>query len=145
MARSKQKSSKGSAGLNRKNTEIYLDKYKSKSDVITTDSGVLYRVLDLGHGQHPTLNDEVQINQRAWLVDGTIIEDTYKKGEIEQFSLSEAIEGLQEGIQLMSEGARYEFVIPPELAWGKKGVGTKIGPNSTLTFDIRLTKIIKKY
>ena len=142
MSRSKSRSVKGSTGLNRKNTQQYLEKYRCKPDVFNTESGVLYRILESANGLSPTIDDEVQINQRAWLVDGTVIEDTYKKGEIEQFRINSAIEGLQEGLQLMNVGARFEFVIPPELAWGRKGVGKKIGPNAALTFDIRLINII---
>jgi FKBP-type peptidyl-prolyl cis-trans isomerase FkpA len=56
--------------------------------------------------------------------------------------MKEAIPGIREGLQLMQEGARFEFVVPPELAWGKKGVGNKIGPNAVLIFDIRLLKVM---
>ena len=100
-----------------------------------------YRVLDPSVGDSPTLFDRVSVHQRILLVDGSVIADTYKTGLKEKFSLAEAIEGLQEGLQLMSLGARYEFVIPAELAWGKKGNGGKIGANALMIMDVRLLAI----
>ena len=142
MARQKTKKiAKGSAGQNRKNTEVYIEKYKQKSDVTETPSGLMYRVIEQGNGISPTIKDTVRVNQRIWLSDGTVIADTYKTGEPDSFSMAEAIEGLQEGLQLMKEGCRYEFVIPPELAWGKRGAGNKIGANAVLTFDLRLIEV----
>ena len=142
MARHKTvKNAKGSAGQNRKNSDAYIAKYRQKNDVTVTPSGLMYRVIEQGNGATPTMEDSVNVHQRIWLSDGTVIADTYKTGETDRFSLSEAIEGLQEGLPLMQEGARFEFVIPPDLAWGKRGAGNKIGANAVLTFDIRLIEV----
>ncbi len=70
-----------------------------------------------------------------------MIKDTYRTGDLDTFDLSEGIEGLKEGIPLMKQGGRYKFFVPPELACGKRGAGSKIGPYATLIFDIRLEKI----
>lgn len=135
------KLNKGSSGQNRKASEDYLEKYRQKADVVEMGSGLLYRVVEEGTGIAPTLADSVVVNQRILTVNGKIIADTYRDGMPEQFHLREAIAGIQEGLQLAREGGRYEFVVPPALAWGKRGVGDKIGPNAVLIFDLRLLEV----
>lgn len=136
------RNTKGSTGFNKKNSDQYIAKYAAKAEVEQTQSGLFYRIIEPATGAPPTMEGSVRVNQRVWLADGTVIADTYKSGEADIFTMGEAIPGLQEGLQMMAEGARYEFVVPPELAWGKKGVGRKIGPYAVLTFDIRLLEII---
>lgn len=137
------KLNKGSAGQNRKLSEVFIDKYRDREEVIATSSGLLYRIIDDVSGMTPTLADCVVVNQRILNVDGSVIADTYKTGFSDRFAVNEAIPGLQEGLQLMPIGSRFEFVVPADLAWGKRGVGNKIGPNATLIFDIRLIKLEK--
>lgn len=132
---------KGSAGQNRKASESFIHKYAQKSDVQATGSGLLYRVIDIGDGLLPTEEDTVVVNQRILNVDGSLVADTYKTGMPDKFTIKEAIPGLREGLLLMHAGARYELVIPAELAWGKRGVSNKIGPNAVLMFDIRLLRV----
>ena len=139
---SKNKLNKGSAGQNRKASEEFIQKYQSKKDVYTTGSGLLYRVLEQGSGITPTMNDSVEVNQRILLFNGKVIADTYQTGNPDRFSLQEAITGVQEGLLLSQEGGRYEFVVPAHLAWGRKGVGDKIGPESALIFDLRLLSVL---
>ncbi|HEY7772714.1 MAG TPA: FKBP-type peptidyl-prolyl cis-trans isomerase [Marinagarivorans sp.] len=138
----KKQLNKGSSGQNRKASEDFMAKYRQKPGVQATPSGLLYREVEPGNGFTPSETDRIQVNQRIQLVGGKIIGDTYKEGEPDEFSMKEAIPGIREGLQLMQEGARYEFVVPPELAWGKKGVGDKIGPNAVLIFDVRLLKVL---
>lgn len=135
------KLNKGSSGQNRKASHNYLEKYAQKGGVVETDTGLLYRVLEAGDGIVPVIDDTVRVNQRISLVDGKVIADTYKTGEPDKFTMKEAIPGIREGLQLMEVGARFEFVVPADLAWGKKGVGNKIGPNAVLIFDIRLIDV----
>jgi len=137
----KKQLNKGSSGQNRKASDNYLEKYRQKPDVLETDSGLLYRVIEPGEGISPSMGDKVVVNQRILLVNGKVIADTYQEGTPDTFLMKEAIPGIQEGMQLMQKGARYEFVVPPELAWGKKGVGNKIGPNAVLVFDLRLVEV----
>jgi FKBP-type peptidyl-prolyl cis-trans isomerase len=134
----KQKRGKGSAGLNRKESLDFFVKNRSKPGVIETGSGLQYLIIDEGAGESPALKHEIAVNQRIMLLDGTVIKDTYKTGELDRFPLREGIEGLREGISLMKLGARYKFFVPPDLGWGKRGAGDKIGPYATLIFDIRL-------
>jgi len=98
-------------------------------------------VVETGDGYTPAMGDSVVVNQRIALVNGKVIADTYKAGMPDEFTMKEAIPGIQEGLQLMQEGGRYEFVVPSDLAWGKRGVGDKIGPNAVLIFDVRLLKV----
>ena len=138
------KKAKGSAGLNKKSGELLLEKYQNKPDSIVTDSGLIYRVIEKADEitQSPEILDTVVVHQRIMLADGSVIADSYKAGLPEEFSMQEAIEGLQQGLALMSIGDRYEFIIPPDLAWGKKGNSGKIGPNAVLHFDVRLIRLI---
>lgn len=138
----KQKINKGSSGQNRKTSDDFLNKFKIKDHAVETSSGLIYRTLEPGSGLTPTATDSVKVNQRILLANGKIIADTYRSGLPDEFSLAEAIPGLREGLQLMNEGARFEFAIPAELAWGKKGVGDKIGPNAVLLIDLRLLSVI---
>ncbi|HEY7885130.1 MAG TPA: FKBP-type peptidyl-prolyl cis-trans isomerase [Cellvibrionaceae bacterium] len=138
---SQKKLNKGSSGQNRKASEEYLHKYRSKEDVLETATGLLYRVVEAGTGICPSMGDTVVVNQRILSVNSKVIADTYKDGMADEFAMKEAIPGIQEGLQLAREGGRYEFVVPPELAWGKRGVGNKIGPNAVLIFDVRLLQV----
>ncbi|MCF2947495.1 FKBP-type peptidyl-prolyl cis-trans isomerase [Paraglaciecola aquimarina] len=140
MAKSK-KMNKGSAGQNRKASELFIEKYLRKDDTVQTATGLIYRVIEEAQGQQPTMQDSVVVNQRILNMDGSVIGDTYKTGFPDRFLMKEALPGLQEGLQMMPVGARYEFVLPSDLAWGKKGVGNKIGPNTALFFDIRLIDV----
>lgn len=142
MARREKKvRSKGSAGNNRKAGEEYLQQNKQKAGVIETNSGLQYLIVDEKQGNKPGIFDTVKIHQRALLLDGKILEDTYRQNQPDEVKIEELIEGLQEGIPLMSVGSRYKFWVPTELAWGRKGTGNKIPPNAVLSFDIRLVEI----
>ncbi len=142
MAKREKKSrSKGSAGNNRKSGEEFLLLNAKKDGVVETDSGLQVLVVEEVEGVKPTLFDTVKIHQRALLLDGKILEDTYRQNKPDEVRILELIEGLQEGLQLMNVGSRYKFWVPAELAWGRKGTGNKIPPNAVLSFDIRLVEI----
>lgn len=101
-----------------------------------------YRFVELTDSdQRATDWDTVTIEQRLLLADGTVISDTYREGQSEVFKVEQAIDGLREALQLMPLGSRMEVVVPPELAWGKRGNRSKIGPNAVLFFDLRLLNI----
>lgn len=138
MKREKRNRSRGSAGNNRKTGEDFLDKNRKKEGVIETDSGLQYKVVNEGEGDKPDERATVTVHQRCQLINGSLIADTYRENEPTEARISELIEGYQEGILLMNKGARYKFFIPSELAWGEKGSGGKIPPNSVLIFDVKL-------
>jgi FKBP-type peptidyl-prolyl cis-trans isomerase len=140
--REKKRKNKGSAGNNRKTGEDFLIQNAQKEDVSETSSGLQYAVLEEGSGETPDLFSTVKIHQRALLLDGKILEDTYRLNRPDEVKVDELIEGLQEGLQMMPAGSRYKFWVPSELGWGRKGTGNKIPPNAVITFDIRLLEII---
>lgn len=136
--REKRNKSRGSAGNNRKSGEDFLAKNLLKDGVIETDSGLQYKVIDIGEGDYPDAEANITVHQRCQLVNGTIIEDTYRENEPSEVNMKELIAGYQEGIQLMRKGSRYKFFIHYDLAWGKNGTGSKIPPYSVLIFDVKL-------
>lgn len=140
-AKSGKRSGRGSAGQNRSESTAYLEKNRRKEGVKVTASGLQYTVREKGSGSHPDEFSTVHVHQRIMLVDGTVIADTYKRGDCDIFTIAEAIDGLKEGLPLMTVGGRYRFVVPSALAWGKRGAGDRIGPYAALIFDIRLEKI----
>lgn len=131
----------GAARDSRAETEGFLKKNRLKDDVVETASGLQYSIVDPGEGASPTEWSTVEVNQRILLVDGTVIKDTFRTPDTDRFTMEEAIAGLKEGLPLMKEGGRFRFFVPPDLAWGKRGAGDKIGPHATLLFDIRLEKV----
>ena len=139
--REKKLRNKGSAGNNRKAGEDFLIQNRKREGVTETDSGLQYMAIEVVGEDSPTIFDKVKIHQRAMLLDGRILEDTYRQNKPEVVKIEELIEGLQEGLQIMKVGSRFRFWIPPELGWGRKGTGNKIPPNATLLFDIRLLEI----
>jgi len=144
MRRKKEKSQRSSKKQLRDRsaeTESFLKKNRLKEDVTETESGLQYTVVNQGEGSSPTEWSTVEVNQRILLVDGTVIKDTFRTSDTDRFSMEEAIAGLKEGLPLMKEGARYRFFVPPDLAWGKRGAGDKIGAHATLIFDIRLERV----
>jgi FKBP-type peptidyl-prolyl cis-trans isomerase len=145
MGRQKNNSKKrgrGGAGQNRAESEAFLKKNRGKPGVVETPSGLQYTIKDPGTGKSPDEWSTVEVNQRILLADGTVLKDTYHGTETDTFSMAEAIDGLKEGLALMKEGGKFRFVVPPDLAWGKRGAGDRIGPYAALVFDIRLEKVM---
>ncbi|RKF12768.1 peptidylprolyl isomerase [Alginatibacterium sediminis] len=146
MAKQKhRRNAKGSAGQNKNLAQNFIDKYCNKHEVEHSHSGLISRVIalpEIDDGSRANLKQRVEVNQRILLADGSVIDDSYKRALPERFHMNEAIEGLKEGIALMAVGSRYEFLIPPDLAWGKKGNGSGIGPNALMIVDVRLLKIL---
>ena len=136
--REKRNKSRGSSGNNRKAGEDFLTRNGKKENVIETESGLQYSIIEEAEGNRPESSNTVLIHQRCQLLNGKIIIDTYKENEPSEVSMSELIDGYREGILLMTKGSRYKLFVPPDLAWGKKGSSSKIPPNAVLIFDVRL-------
>lgn len=115
--------------------------YRDQDGVRETESGILYRVLTPGTGGQPKIDDTVVVHYRGTLVDGAEFDSSIRRGQPATFSLGGIIPGWQEALQLMREGARWEVVIPPELAYGETGAGGAIGPQETLIFEIELIEV----
>ncbi|MFI4859695.1 MAG: FKBP-type peptidyl-prolyl cis-trans isomerase [Phycisphaerales bacterium JB063] len=107
-----------------------------------TESGLLYRVVEQGEGESPDANDVVTCHYEGTLIDGTVFDSSYERGQPAEFSLNRVIGGWTEGVQLMNVGSKYEFVIPPDLAYGERGYpdprGGGIPQNATLRFTVEL-------
>ena len=121
--------------------EAFRAEYGKQETVMRTDSGILYRALTDGSGTKPGPNDTVVVHYRGTLPDGQEFDSSYERGQPATFSLGGIIAGWKEVLQLMSEGAKWEVVIPPELGYGSVGAGGLIGPNQTLVFEIELIEV----
>ena len=121
--------------------EAFRAEYGKQEAVMRTDSGILYRALTDGSGTKPGPNDTVVVHYRGTLPDGQEFDSSYKRGQPATFSLGGIIAGWKEVLQLMSEGAKWEVVIPPELGYGSVGAGGLIGSNQTLVFEIELIEV----
>lgn len=120
----------------------FLAENAKKEGIITTASGLQYEVLTKGTGtKSPSASDLVEVNYEGKLLDGTIFDSSYKRGESISFPLNRVIAGWTEGLQLMTEGAKHRLYIPSDLAYGSRGAGRDIGANATLIFDVELIKI----
>lgn len=118
----------------------YLAENAKKEGVQTTASGLQYKVLTAGTGQSPAATDTVEVNYEGKLIDGTVFDSSYERGEPIEFPLNQVIAGWTEGVQLMKEGGKYEFYIPSDLAYGEAG-NQGIEPNSTLIFTVELLSV----
>ena len=122
----------------------FLAANKNKEGVVTLPSGLQYKVLTQGTGPKPTASDTVKCNYRGTLVDGTEFDSSYKGGEPISFPVGGVIKGWTEALQLMPVGSKWQLFIPPDLAYGEKGAGADIPPNSTLIFEVELISIEPK-
>ena len=122
--------------------EKYLAENAKKEGVITTKSGLQYKVLNEGNGKQPTAKDTVKCHYEGFLIDGTVFDSSVQRGEPATFPLQQVIAGWTEGLQLMKEGAKYRFFIPYRLGYGEGGAGASIPPFATLIFDVELIQVM---
>lgn len=122
--------------------KVYLEENAKRDGVTQTKSGLQYEVLTEGTGKSPKATDTVRCHYEGRLLDGTVFDSSYKRGEPADFGLNQVIPGWTEGVQLMKEGAKFRFHIPYLLAYGERGAGAQIPPYSTLVFDVELIKVL---
>ena len=127
---------------NKEKGEAWLATQAMEEGVVALPSGLLYQVLNEGSGKKPTAADTVECHYEGRLIDGTVFDSSYKRGESATFPLNGVIAGWTEGVQLMSEGAKYRFFIPYQLAYGERGAGQAIPPFAALVFDVELIKVL---
>jgi FKBP-type peptidyl-prolyl cis-trans isomerase FklB len=126
---------------NQKDGENYLVENKTKKGIITLPSGLQYKVIQAGTGKTPKSSDTVAVHYKGTLIDGTEFDSSYRRGQPASFPVKGVIPGWTEALQLMKEGAKWELYIPSNLAYGERGAGRNIGPNSTLIFEVELISI----
>lgn len=120
--------------------DAFIAEYERQEGVITTASGLRYRVLEEGHGESPTANDVVTIHYEGRLPDGEVFDSSHLRGQPATLPVQGVVPGFAEALQLMRTGGRYEIVLPPELAYGEHGPPA-IGPNRTLIFTVELIAV----
>lgn len=119
----------------------FLAENKLKDGVVTLPSGLQYQVLKEGSGRKPGRQDQVTTHYHGTLIDGTVFDSSVNRGQPASFGVGQVIAGWTEALQLMNEGSKWRLFIPSELAYGSRGAGGKIGPHSTLIFDVELLRI----
>lgn len=141
QAAKQQEQAKVVAEKNKKDGEVFLAANKKKAGVITMPSGLQYKILTAGKGKSPKATDNVTVNYKGTLIDGTEFDSSYKRGKPATFPLNQVIPGWTEAVQLMKEGAKWELYVPSNLAYGERGAGANIGGNATLIFEVELLSI----
>ncbi len=121
--------------------QAFLAENRANPDVEETASGLQYRVIQQGEGRSPSATDRVTVHYRGTLINGDEFDSSFARNQPATFGLNQVIPGWTEGVQLMQEGAIFEFFIPAELAYGEQGRPGPIGPNSTLIFEVELIEV----
>ena len=129
------------AGKAKEEGEAFLAENAKREGVIVTASGLQYEVLTAAEGKKPKATDKVKVHYEGTLIDGTVFDSSYRRGEAISFGLNQVIKGWTEGVQLMSVGAKYKFFIPYNLAYGERGAGAQIPPYAALIFTVELLGI----
>lgn len=122
--------------------EAFLAENATKEGVVVLPSGLQYLVLEEGKGKKPAATDQVKCHYEGRLIDGTVFDSSYRRGEPATFPLNGVIAGWTEGLQLMGEGAKYRLFIPYNMAYGTRGAGASIPPYAALVFDVELLEVL---
>jgi FKBP-type peptidyl-prolyl cis-trans isomerase len=126
---------------NKKAGEDFVAQNAKKDGVVTLPSGLQYKVLKEGDGKKPTIEDSVVCQYRGTLVDGTEFDSSYKQDKPVTLPIKAVIKGWREALQLMPVGSKWQLAVPPQLGYGERGSGGRIGPNATLVFEMELISI----
>ena len=133
---------KAKAAKGKEEGAAFLATNKDKPGVKVTESGLQYQVVRAGNGPMPASTDVVRVHYKGTLLDGTVFDSSYDRGQPAEFGLAQVIPGWSEGVALMPVGSKYMFWIPAELGYGEAG-GGPIPPNAMLTFEVELMEIVK--
>ena len=134
------------AKMNAENIEkgkAFLAENAKREGVVTLPSGLQYEIIKEGNGIKPNANDQVKCHYEGTLIDGTLFDSSFKRGQPTVFGVSQVIKGWVEALQLMPEGSKWKLYIPSELGYGSQQAGEMIPPYSTLIFEVELIKVIK--
>jgi FKBP-type peptidyl-prolyl cis-trans isomerase FklB len=144
MRKQQQEKMKQAGEVNKKEGTDFLAANKGKDGIVTLPSGLQYKILTDGKGPKPAASDSVVCNYRGTLINGTEFDSSYKRGQPATFPVGGVIKGWTEALQLMPVGSKWQLFIPPDLAYGERGAGADIGPDSTLIFEVELLSIEDK-
>lgn len=144
VQKQQQEKMKEASDKNKTDGEAFLAANKSKEGVVTLPDGLQYKILVAGTGPKPTASDSVVCNYQGTLINGTVFDSSYKRGQPATFGVGQVIKGWTEALQLMPTGSKWQLFIPPALAYGERGAGADIGPNATLIFEVELLSIQEK-
>lgn len=126
---------------NAKESQAFLNKNKTQPGVVTTESGLQYKVIKPGKGNSPSLEDTVTVNYEGKLINGKVFDSSYKRGKPVTFPVKGVIQGWQEALTKMKPGATWMLYIPSNLAYGERGAPGAIGPNEALIFKVDLVSV----
>ncbi|MDB5264152.1 MAG: hypothetical protein JWQ14_3435 [Adhaeribacter sp.] len=129
--------------INLQEGEAFLAENKNREGVVTLPSGLQYQVLREGTGKTPGKTDKVTTHYHGTLIDGTVFDSSYERGQPATFPVNGVIAGWTEALTKMQEGAKWRLFLPSDLAYGTQGAGDDIGPNSALIFDVELISVNK--
>ena len=129
-------------GENKAAGEAFLAENAKKEGVVTTESGLQYKVIKEGKGEVPTATSTVKVNYKGTLIDGTEFDSSYKRNEPTTFRANQVIKGWTEALTMMPVGSKWELYIPQELAYGARETGGQIKPFSTLIFEVELLEVV---
>ena len=144
VRKQQQEKTQEASAKNKTEGEAFLAANKSKEGVVTLPSGLQYKILTAGTGPKPAATDTVVCNYRGTLIDGKEFDSSYKRGQPATFGVGQVIKGWTEALQLMPVGSKWQLFIPSSLAYGERGAGAEIGPDSTLIFEVELLSIQDK-
>jgi len=126
---------------NAEESQKFLAENVKKQGIMTTESGLQYKILKAGEGISPESKDTVTVHYKGTFIDGEEFDSSYSKGEPQSFQASRVIKGWTEALQMMKVGAKWKIFLPPRLAYGQKGEGETIPPNKVLVFEIELLSV----
>lgn len=130
------------AAENQAASQAFLESNKTKTGIVVMPSGVQYRVIEEGEGSRPTMESTVRVHYRGSKMDGREFDSSFARGVPEQFGVNAVLQGWQEVLPLMKQGATWQIFVPPELAFGERG-NAPVGPNEALMFDLKLVEIVQ--
>ena len=136
----KQQSGEGKANL--EEGLKFLAENREKEGITETASGLQYQVLEEGDGEKPSPSDQVKCHYHGTLIDGTVFDSSVQRGEPATFPVNGVIQGWVEALQMMATGSKWRLYVPSDLAYGERGAGGAIGPNTTLVFEVELLEIV---
>jgi len=120
----------------------FLEENAKRPEITVTESGLQYEVLATGEGEKPTAESTVRVDYHGTLINGTVFDSSYERGQPAEFPVGGVIKGWTEALQMMPVGTKWRLYVPHELAYGERGAGAAIAPYSTLVFDVELHAIL---